>query len=181
MDWRLKMGEGRSRHISGGEPMIFHSHLPPPSSMVWSHYFKKFNIRQFSQNTHANIIWLSVLIKQSKNIKNPTMKIYTTCIVPILATFTLAEGALRITNKPNGAECTASSHCRSKCCSKVTRRSHICMSVEDGTNCVKNLRNVPGSGKDWVIELWKLYHYQLIFFTTCWNTKINRRWLDRSY
>ena len=101
------------------------------------------------------------------------MKIYTASLVPILATLNLAEGARKVkrrregvTNKPNGAKCSASSQCRSKCCSRVSMRSNVnvCMSVndlEDGMDCIENVenvvnqrnrrrkkRNVPGSGKD---------------------------------
>ena len=71
----------------------------------------------------------------------------------ILAAFAPTEGALRKAWKPNRAQCTASAQCRSKCCTRVSARSYVCKKKEEDMTCVQNLRNVPGSGDEWLTNI----------------------------
>jgi len=81
------------------------------------------------------------------------MKIVILAAALILATFAPAEGAMRKAWKPNRAQCTASAQCRSKCCTKVSARRYVCKKEEEGMTCVGNVRNVPGSGDEWLTNI----------------------------
>lgn len=71
----------------------------------------------------------------------------------ILATFAPTEGSLRKAWKPNRAQCTASAQCKSKCCTRGSARSYVCKEKEEDMTCVQNLRNVPGSGDEWLTNI----------------------------
>ncbi|KAL7516988.1 hypothetical protein ACHAWX_001953 [Stephanocyclus meneghinianus] len=69
----------------------------------------------------------------------------------VLVSLGLVTGANRRLAAPlKGAweDCSRSSECKNKCCSKESSSTHQC--TPGGTVCVKNLRDVAGSAEDWL-------------------------------
>jgi len=69
----------------------------------------------------------------------------------VLVSLGLVTGANRRLAAPlKGAweDCSRSSECKNKCCSKESSATHKC--TPGGTVCVQNLRNVAGSAEDWL-------------------------------
>jgi hypothetical protein len=78
------------------------------------------------------------------------MKICIGSIGLILANSVIVEGGFIRSNLNNGAQCTKSEQCKSKCCSMGSRSKPVCVRKNSGSVCTEgNARIVPGTSKDW--------------------------------
>lgn len=93
--------------------------------------------------------FIHLIIKKVKQVKIKSfiMKIHIGSIFVILANNSvIVEGRLSRSNLNNGAQCTKSDQCKSKCCSKGSGSNHVCVKKESGSVCTEgNARIVPGT------------------------------------